>query len=320
MAVSSCTAALEISLRYFDVKNSEVIIPTNTFITTGNAVIYGGGTLILADIKPNTLCLDPADLLRKITPKTKGVIVVHIGGLPCPDIKEIQNICRERNLFLIEDAAHAHGATINGHKTGTLADAGCFSFYATKVMTTSTGGMITTNDDKLAEYAISLRNYGVGGSLENVTKLGNDWLMDEISAVLGIYQLKALESNILRRNEIAIKYDNELAKIEYIKLFKVPNNIRHSYYKYPVLLNKSINKRKLIEKMKRNFGITIGSIYDPPVHLQPIYRKYFGFERGMFPVAEEILERTCCLPMYSQMTEAEINYCLQSFKNSLSVS
>jgi len=320
VAVSSCTAALEIVLRYFDIETKEVIVPTNTFITTGNAVIYSGGILILADIKSDTLCLDPADLLKKITSNTKGVIVVHIAGLPCPDMKEIQKICRERNLFLIEDAAHAHGATIDGRKTGSMGDAGCFSFYPTKVMTTSTGGMITTNNDKLAEYARSLRHYGTGMGLENVVNLGNDWLMDEISAVLGIFQLRALESFLARRNEIASKYNTELIKIKKVELFKVPNNFRHSYYKYPILLSKTIDKRSVIEKMKSTFGIAVGSIYDPPCHLQPVYQQRFGFRRGMFPVAEEILERTCCLPMYSQMTEKEVNYVLQSLKATLSVS
>jgi perosamine synthetase len=276
--------------------------------------------LILADIKQDTLCLDPGDLLKKITSKTKGVIVVHIAGLPCPDLEEIKKICRERKMFLIEDASHAHGATINGYKTGSLGDAGCFSFYATKVMTTSTGGMITTNNDGLAEYAKSLRNFGVGRGLDNVTNLGNDWLMDEISAVLGIHQLKALENNIAKRNEIARKYETALAKMQEVALFTVPNNFRHSYYKYPILLLKSINKHKLIEKMKNDFGVNLGSIYDPPCHLQPIYKNHFGFRRGMFPVAEETLERTVCLPMFSQITDAEIKYVLQSLKMSLSVS
>jgi len=319
IAVSSCTAALEICLRYFNVDNYEVIVPTNTFITTCNAVLFSGGKLVLADIKADTLCLDPADLLKKVTPETRGVIMVHIAGLPCPDTEEIKTICKERNLFLIEDVAHAHGATIKGQKTGSFGDSGCFSFYPTKVMTTGTGGMITTNDDKLAEYARCLRRYGTSKTLENVIYLGNDWLMDEINAVLGISQLKVLDSNIVRRNEIANKYNSELIKIEKVKLFKVPKNFRHSYYKYPIMLSASINKRKMISKMK-SAGIALGSIYDPPCHLQPVYKQRFGFTRGMFPVAEEILERTVCLPIFPQITQEEINYVLESLDASLKMS
>ena len=323
IAVNSCTSALEITLRYFNIKDKDVIVPTNTFIATSNSVIYSGGTPIFADFKPDTLCLDPNELNTKLTERTKGVIVVHLAGMPCPDTEKIWMFCRERGLFMIEDAAHAHGALLNGRKTGSLGNAGCFSFYPTKDMTTCTGGMITTDDDILADYAISLRhhgvakNIGVGTDLNRIVNLGNDWLMDEISALLGLYQLKALEDNVTRRNEVARKYADALAKLKGVKIFNVPGNIRHSYYKYPILLSESLNKKKVIEKMKGTFSVTLGSAYDPPCHLQPVYRRLFGFKRGMFPVAEDILDRTCCLPMYAQITDEEINYVLQSLKETL---
>jgi dTDP-4-amino-4,6-dideoxygalactose transaminase len=288
---------LEITLRYFDVKDKEVILPTNTFIATSNAVIYAGGTLILVDIKPETLCLDQNEIVNKMTEKTKGIIVVHLAGLPCPDTEKIRLFYRGKGLFMIEDAAHAHGALINGRKAGSFGSGGCFSFYPTKDMTTGTGGMITTDDDQLADYAISLRNHG-GSKLnaENlnfIVNLGNDWLMDEISALLGLNELEVLEANVTRRNEIAQKYDNTLVNTKGVELFKVRQNIRHSYYKYPILLSWSINKRKLIEKMKSTFNIAIGSAYDPPCHLQPVYQHLLGlngacsrrlrkFENGVF--------------------------------------
>jgi perosamine synthetase len=317
VAVSSCTAALEIALRYFDVKGKEVIVPTNTFIASSNVVSYSGGSPILADIKADTLCLDPTDLLKRITSRTKGVIAVHIAGLPCPGMEEIRGICQKNGLFLLEDAAHAHGATINGQKTGSFGDAGCFSFYPTKVMTTCTGGMLTTDDDNLAKYAISLRHHGVGRDLEDVVNLGNDWLMDEISALLGIYQLKALETNIKRRNEIAKRYADALVNLEGVQLFKVPPHIRHSYYKFPVLLSPSMDKRELVKRMKKDCGISLGSIYDPPVHLQPVYQALFGYHSGMFPVAEATLKRVVCLPMFQQMTNEEVDYVSQSLKKVL---
>jgi len=320
VAVSSCTAALEIALRYFNVRGKEVIVPTNTFIASSNAVIYSGGIPVLADIKSDTLCLNPTDFLKRITPETKGVIVVHIAGLLCPEIKEIRDICRERHLFLLEDVAHAHGASINGQKAGSIGDAGCFSFYPTKVMTTCTGGMLITDDDGLAEYAISLRHHGVGRylgvgrDLNDIVNLGNDWLMNEIGALLGIYQLRALEDNIKRRNEIARSYADALMIIEGIEPFKVPPHIRHSYYKYPVLLSPTIDKRELIEKMKSECGISLGSVYDPPCHLQPVYQRLLGFRSGMFPIAEATLTRVVCLPMFQQMTNQEVDYVLQSLK------
>lgn len=314
VGVSSCTAALEIALRYFDVKGKEVIVPTNTFIASSNAVIYSGGTPVLADIKPGTLCLDPADLVKRITARTRGVIVVHLAGLPCPDIEDIRALCQERDLFLLEDAAHAHGAFINSKKTGSFGNAGCFSFYPTKVMTTCTGGMITTDDGGLAEYAVSLRHHGVGKGLHHIVNLGNDWLMDEISALLGIYQLRALEDNITRRNEIARRYADGLLGLEGVELFKVPIHARHSYYKYPVLLSPSVDKPSLVEKMQTERSISLGSVYDPPCHLQPVYQQIFGFRQGMFPAAEETLRRTCCLPMFPQMTDEEVAYVIESLK------
>ncbi|MDP2730355.1 MAG: DegT/DnrJ/EryC1/StrS aminotransferase family protein [Dehalococcoidales bacterium] len=317
VAVSSCTSALEITLRYYDVVGKEIIVPTNTFIATSNAVLYAGGQTVLADIKPDTLCLDPEDLRQRITPLTKGVIVVHIAGLPCPDINEIQTICKERGLFLIEDVAHAHGATINGKKTGSLGHAGCFSFYPTKVMTTGTGGMITTDDDNLADYAVSLRHHGVGNGLTHIINLGNDWLMDEVTALLGLYQLKALESNLAKRNAIARRYSEALAGTEGVRLFYVPSNIRHSYYKYATFLSPFIDRLKLTERMKEEYDIELGSIYDPPCHLQPVYQRLFGYCFGMYARADETLKHICCLPMFPQITPEEIDYVIKSFKSVL---
>lgn len=317
IGVSSCTAALEIALRYFDVSGKEVIVPTNTFVATGNAVIFAGGKPVLADMRQDTLCLDPADLKVRITDKTKGVIVVHVAGLPCPDIGEIREICQTRGLFLLEDVAHAHGSIIDGKKTGSIGDAGCFSFYPTKVMTTCTGGMITTNDEKLAEFAVSMRHHGVGKGLHHIVNLGYDWLMSEISALLGIYQLKALEDNILRRNEIARRYTEALEGYAGIKIIKTSDKARHSYYKYPILLAKGTNIADFKGRMQSEYGISIGSVYDPPCHQQPIYQELFGSCYGMYPVADEILGRICCLPIFPQMTNEEIEYTIHSVKDCL---
>lgn len=317
VGVGSCTAALEIVLRHFDVRGAEVIIPTNTFVATGNAVLFAGGTPVLADIKEDTLCLDPADMVSRITPRTRGVIAVHVAGLPCPDMDEIRAICQSHGLFLMEDVAHAHGATIDGRKTGSLGDAGCFSFYPTKVMTTGTGGMITTNDDNLAEYAVSLRHHGVGKGLHDIVHLGYDWLMDEVSALLGIYQLNALEKNLKRRNEVALRYSGELAGMEDVEPYKVPARARHSYYKYPLRLSREVDKKKLVERMQKECSIEIGTIYYPPCHLQPLYEQLFGFHKGMFPVADTVLERTCCLPIFAQMLDEEVEYVLYSLKRLL---
>src|ERR1044072_9217722 len=170
LSVNSCTTALEIVMRFLNVIGREVIVPTNTFASCVKAVMYAGGTLVLGDMDTTTFCLD-----------TEGIIVVHIAGLIYPEIDRLREVCRERGLFLIEDSSHAHGATIDERPTGSLADVACFSFYPTKIMTTGTGGMITTDNAELAAYARSVRHHGQGESLESIVNLGNDWCMDERS-------------------------------------------------------------------------------------------------------------------------------------------
>jgi len=317
ISVNCCTTALEICMKYFKVKDSEVIIPTNTFVATSNSVIYAGGKPIFADIEKNTLCIDVNEILEIITHRTKAIIIVHIAGMIPPKIKEIQEICEDHNLFLIEDAAHAHGASIDDVKAGSLGDVGCFSFYPTKIMTTCTGRMITTNNDKLAEFAKSLRHHGQGKSLREIENFGNDWVMDEISAILGIYQVEKLDYIIESRNKIADRYTDEIKKLEGITYFPVPKNIRHGYYKYPVLLTENLNKDRLVERLEKEWNIETGTLYYPPCHLQPVYKRNFGYKEGMFPVAEDILKRQITLPMYPQLEEKNVDYVLDGLKKSL---
>jgi perosamine synthetase len=215
--------------------------------------------------------------------------------------------CRERGLFLIEDASHAHGAAIDERPAGALADAACFSFYPTKVMTTGTGGMITTDNAELAAYARSLRHHGQGESLESIVNLGNDWCMNELGAALGIYQLKRLEENVAHRHQVVQWYREALHEIAWIRVPLYPENLRHAYYKFPVLLDDGIDKEKLREIMLDEYGIELGSIYDPPCHLHPVFQKELGYRRGMFPQAEDVLSRQICLPVHAAITEADVN-------------
>ncbi len=178
-----------------------------------------------------------------------------------------------------------------------------------------TGGIITTNDSKLNEFARSLRHFGEGKKRE-VIEFGNDWVMSEISACLGIYQLKRLDDYIKRRNEIAEKYTRLISKMDNIKPLPVPANVRHSYYRYATLLSKDIDVTKLAEALKRR-GIDTGSVYNPPCHLQPLYKKLFGFREGMFPVADDILPRILCLPVFIGLKDEEIGYITDCLKEEL---
>ena len=320
VAVNSGTSALEIALRIMNVKaGDEVLVPTNTFSATATAVIFAGAKPKLTDINPETLCIDMENIQKNITSKTKGVVVVHIGGLVCPELEEIEELCQERKLFLIEDAAHAHGSSINQKPAGSLGDAGCFSFYPTKVMTTGEGGMITTDNDKIAEKARILRDQGKENFNSNIIiELGYNWRLPEISAAIGLTQLKRLPEIIKKRNEIAKYYNKELSKINGITPLKTPQNIVNNYYKYIALLDDGIDREKLKEKLRTKGVRCSGEVYWPPLHLQPIYKQLLGTKEGDFPQAEKVCKRMICLPLYTQMTMEDTKFVVEKLRETLS--
>ena len=307
VAVGTCTAALQIALRFQRLEGREVILPTNNFVGVVGAVIAEGGTPVLADMDPATFCMDLDDALARITPRTAGIIVVHIAGRIDPGIDRLRAVCDERGLFLIEDAAHAHGAAIGTRKAGTLADTACFSFYPTKVMTTGTGGMITTKDPQLAQYARSLRHHGVRSSLDDVVNLGNDWCLGEINALLGRYQLKRLDENVAHRNRMVGLYRSRLGDEDWLTIPTHPDNVLHAYYKFPVLLGQEMDRDRFRRLLWTEFAVENGAIYDPPCHLQPVLRNLFGFREGMFPKAEAALKRQLCPPIHSSLSAEEVH-------------
>ena len=307
IAVNSGTAAIDVSLRYFRLQGREVIVPTNTFISTPNAVIFAGGKPVFADMNPNTLCIDVEDVKRKITSKTAGVIAVHIAGLVCPQIHELKEFCTEKGLFLLEDSAHAHGAMLDNQKAGTFGDAGCFSFYPTKVITSCEGGMIITNNEKFAEEARCLRSCGQNEDRQMVM-LGHNWRMSEPTAIIGKHQLKALDMFIEKRNQIARQYDEYLSYNSGIELFRFAPNLRHSYYKFPIKLDSRIDRLKVTALLKEDYGVETGQVYYPPCHLHPYYREVFGTKDGDYPNAERVLNHILCLPIHVKLSKENVKY------------
>lgn len=306
IAVSSGGASLEIALRYFGVKGREVIVPTNTFVATPNSVVFAGGKPVFADMNEETLCIDLRDVERRISPKTAGIIVVHAAGLVCPDINELRSVCKEHGLFLIEDCAHAHGAAIDGKMAGTLGDAGCFSFAPTKNMTTGEGGILVSDDAGLDVAARCIRNRGLD-SERSMVMLGHSWTMSEIDAVLGLNQLKNLNYFLNRKNEVAQYYNEQLATVSGVSLFKTPPNIKHGYHKYTITLDADLDVEKTARILKEKYGIETSRVYYPPCHLHPYYKATFGTKEGDFPVAEKVLKQTFTLPMYVGLTEEDVS-------------
>jgi perosamine synthetase len=311
VAVNSCTSALEICLRFLKLEGGEVIVPTDTFVATANAVLFAGGRPVLADVEPRYLSLTLSELQKRLTPRTKAVILVHVGGLVSPEVEAIAAFCSERGIALIEDCAHAHGATFSGRPVGSFGLAGCFSFYATKVMTTGTGGMLTTSNESLAEFARSLRLHGRGtgsrGGLDAIVNLGNDWFMDEIRCVLGVHQLSQLPQILAHRNLLADRYCDRLKKLPEVTPLVAEARCRASYYKFMIILPSGVSVQNLGAALLEKHGIETESLYWPTVHLQPLYREKFGYKEGDFPRAEDSLSRQICLPIHGKIEPEDVD-------------
>lgn len=323
IATNSGTSSLEIVLRAIGIEGCSVLVPSNTMMASPASVIHAGGKVIFVDCQRENLQLDPQDLRRKIRADTKGVMLVHIGGIITPALDEIKGICHEAGLFLLEDAAHAHGATIDGRMAGTLGIAGSFSFYPTKVMTTAEGGMITTDDENIYRKALSLRDHGRTDYNPNIhTELGYNWRFSELHAVLGLQQIEKADAILATRRIIAQMYDEKLEGVKRIRKVKIPANIKPSYYKYIVFLDDDINRDAVKIELKDNYGVSLtGEVYSHPCHSQPVFKKYPGVVANdpsdTFPQTEYVAERHICLPLYLGLTEEEIDYVVESLKKAL---
>jgi dTDP-4-amino-4,6-dideoxygalactose transaminase len=219
-------------------------------------------------------------------------------------------------LFLIEDAAHAQGSTLEGKKAGSFGDAAAFSFYPTKVMTSGEGGMIVTDNKEIYERALVFRDQGKAGFLGNIhTEMGYNWRMSEIHAAIGLSQFNRLEEFITDRRNVAALYDNAIKKIPTLFPIEIPKNVHSNYYKYCAILKKGIDRTAIKKELKEKFGVSLsGEVYELPCHLQPIFKDILGFRGGEFPVSEDLCSRHICLPVFATMTDEQAMYVIESLK------
>jgi dTDP-4-amino-4,6-dideoxygalactose transaminase len=304
VAVNSGTSSLEIILRTMDVRGKDVLVPTNTFFATGAAVVHAGGRPVLVDMDPDSFGLRPNDLDKKLTPDTVGVIVVHIGGIVSRRLPELQAWAAQKGLWLVEDAAHAHGSSYKGTRAGTFGVAGAFSFYPTKVMTSGEGGMIVTNDGRIAEEARIYRDQGKAGFTANLhVFMGYNWRMSEPHAIIGLKHLERLPAMIRDRQRIAALYDRELPMVKRITPLAAPVDGVCNYYKYVVVMDEQWDRKALKDVLRERYGVSLaGEVYEQPLHEQPVFHAY---AMGELPVATDYCARHLCLPVYSGMEEAE---------------
>ena len=304
VAVNSGTSALEIILRTLEIEGRDVIVPTNTFFATAAAVVHAGGNPILVDLDPESFAVRPEDVEAAITPKTAGIIVVHIGGIVTRRMPELQRLAERRGLWLVEDAAHAHGSSYHDIKAGAFGVAGAFSFYPTKVMTSGEGGMIVTNDDRLAEEARIYRDQGKASFTVNAhVRMGYNWRMSEPHAIIGLRHLERLPEMIADRQRIAAYYDEALASFNNLDLVKIPAGGSSNYYKYIAVLRGPRERKALKAELREKFGVSLsGEVYEEPLHRQPVFER---FTTRSLPLSEDYCARQICLPVYAGMTESE---------------
>ena len=302
VAVSNGGAALEVLFRSLNLNGKEVILPTNTFIATYNSVMFAGAKPILADVSYKNMCLDLKNIKKNYNSNTGAVCVVHIGGIITNEIEDIKKFCDEKNIFLIEDAAHAHGSTFNGKHSGEFGVGAAYSFFSTKTFTSGEGGMVLTNDEKLSEKCFSMRDYGKKSQWESVhTVFSGNFRMSNLTAALGDAHISEFNNFLEKRKSISNYYTENLND-NYEKILPEGES---GWYKYIVYLPKDINKKKFKEKCKeKGLGLP-GGVYDQPIHLQPVMNK--KNMNSSFPVAEDVCSRHICLPIYPNLTQNEMS-------------
>jgi perosamine synthetase len=304
VAVSSGTAALEIALRCAGVDGRDVIVPANTFYATAAAALRAGGRPVFADIDAGTFALSPDTLNAALTPRTAAVVLVHIGGLITPHVEELRRICQERGIILVEDAAHAHGATWEGRFAGSFGTAAAFSFYPTKVVTCGEGGMILTPSGELADEARIYRDQGKGSfSANHHVRHGYAWRMSELNAVTGLVHLRRMTDSIERRREVAQRYREVLGGLDGFGVLAEPAGCRSNFYKYIAVLPPGCDRARFKKEIADLHEVRLaGEVYDVPLHQQPVFAEFAG---SSLPVAEDMCARHVCLPLHSDMSDAE---------------
>ena len=314
IAVSNATQALHLACLALDIKpGDEVIVPSLSFVATANAVLYCGADVRFADIiSPEELTIDPQSILEKITPKTKAIIAMHYAGYPCR-MAEIMQIAEDYNLKVIEDAAHAPGATLEGKALGTWGDVGCFSFFSNKNLSTGEGGMITTKRDDIAEKCQHQRSHGMtsltydrhkGHAFSyDVVDLGFNYRIDEIRSALGIEQLKKLPENNTKRGKLTEKYWEGLAYTGLGLPFSKAKKGQGSFHIFPAILPEAINRHEFMTGL-RDAGIQ-SSIHYRPIHTFSYYQEKYG--NVSLPITELVGQREVTLPLYPTMGEEKLN-------------
>ncbi|MED3625928.1 DegT/DnrJ/EryC1/StrS family aminotransferase [Bacillus subtilis] len=328
VAVNSCTAALFLALKAKGIgPGDEVITSPLTFSSTANTIIHTGATPVFADIDENTLNIDPVNLEAAVTPRTKAVVPVHFGGQSC-DMDAILAIAQNHGLFVLEDAAHAVYTTYKQRMIGSIGDATAFSFYATKNLATGEGGMLTTDDEELADKIRVLSLHGMSKAAWNRYSSNGSWYyevkspgykmnMFDLQAALGLHQLKRLDDMQKRREEIAGRYQTAFQQISGLITPFVHDDSRHAWHLYVLQVDDKkagVTRSEMITALKDKYNIGT-SVHFIPVHIHPYYQKQFGYKEADFPNAMNYYKRTLSLPLYPSMSDDDVDDVIEAVRD-----
>ncbi|HZQ06087.1 MAG TPA: UDP-4-amino-4,6-dideoxy-N-acetyl-beta-L-altrosamine transaminase [Anaerolineae bacterium] len=297
-------------------EGDQAITSPLTFAATANCLVYQGATPVFADVCEDTLTIDPNEIAKRITPRTKAILPVDYAGHPA-DLDAIRELAGRHNLIVIEDAAHALGATYCGKRVGTLSEMTMFSFHPVKHITTGEGGVITTNDAVLAERMKLFRNHGInsdarkrqeaGGWFYEMVALGYNYRLTDIGCVLGLSQLKRLDANVARRRAIAAQYTDAFSRMPGIVPPFVRSGVEPAWHLYPIRIDRrflTVDRAEIFRALRaENLGVNVHYI---PVHQHPYYRERFGYRGGEYPNAETAYESLISLPMFHGMTDQDV--------------
>lgn len=307
IAVNSGTSALHLIIRALDIgEGDEVITTPFSFIASSNCILFEKAKPVFVDINKDTLNIDVNKIENKINKKTKAILAVDVFGQSA-DWDTLQKIAKKHNLFLIEDSAEAIGSEYKNKKCGSFGDAGVFAFYPNKQITTGEGGMVVTNNKKIAELCRSMRNQGRAKNskwLQHI-RLGYNYRLSEINCALGIAQLKRINQLLKKREKVAETYNKLLKNINNIKLPYIAKNTKISWFVYVIRVK---NRDEIMKKLQEKG--TGCSNYFQPIHLMPFYK----YKRGSFPITEKASQETLALPFYNNLKKQEINYVVQELK------
>ncbi|MCY7875917.1 DegT/DnrJ/EryC1/StrS aminotransferase family protein [Bacillus spizizenii] len=328
VALNSCTAALFLTLKAKGIgPGDEVITSPLTFSSTANTIIHTGATPVFADIDENTLNIDPVKLEAAVTPRTKAVVPVHFGGQSC-DMDAILAIAQKNGLFVLEDAAHAVYTTYKQRMIGSIGDATAFSFYATKNLATGEGGMLTTDDEELADNIRVLSLHGMSKAAWNRYSSNGSWYyevespgykmnMFDLQAALGLHQLKRLDDMQERREELAGRYQAAFQQISGLITPFVHDDGRHAWHLYVLQVDEKqagVTRNEMITALKDEYNIGT-SVHFIPVHIHPYYQKQFGFKEADFPIAMNYYKRTLSLPLYPSMSDEDVDDVIEAVRD-----